>query len=56
MKVLILTSIVNNATSYAPGDKLTLSDAELCTYIQQYTHYKVEAVHAALADGVLLDR
>src|SRR5262249_33507715 len=29
---------------------LTLSDAELCTYIQQYAHYKVEAVHAALAE------
>ena len=29
---------------------LTLSDAELCTYIQHYAHYKVEAVHAALAE------
>jgi hypothetical protein len=29
---------------------LTLSDAELCTYLQQYAHYKVEAVHAALAE------
>jgi hypothetical protein len=29
---------------------LTLSDAELGTYIQQYAHYKVEAVHAALAE------
>jgi hypothetical protein len=29
---------------------LTLSDAELCTYIQQYAHYKVEAVHAALVE------
>src|SRR5262245_36036165 len=29
---------------------LTLSDAELCTYIQHYSHYKVEAVHAALAE------
>jgi len=29
---------------------LTLSDAELCTYIEHYSHYKVEAVHAALAE------
>ena len=29
---------------------LTLSDAELCTYLQLYTHYKAEAVHAALAE------
>jgi hypothetical protein len=29
---------------------LTLSDAELCTYLQQYMHYKAEAVHAALAE------
>ena len=29
---------------------LTLSDAELCTYLQQYAHYKVEAVHAVLAE------
>ena len=29
---------------------LTLSDAELCTYIEHYAHYKVEAVHAALAE------
>jgi len=29
---------------------LTLSDAELRTYIQKYTHYKGEAVHAALAE------
>jgi hypothetical protein len=29
---------------------LTLSDAELCIYLQQYTHYKAEAVHAALAE------
>jgi hypothetical protein len=29
---------------------LTLSNAELCTYVQQYSHYKVEAVHAALAE------
>jgi hypothetical protein len=29
---------------------LTLSDAELCIYLQQYAHYKVEAVHAALAE------
>ena len=29
---------------------LTLSDAELCTYIQHYSHYKVEAVHADLAE------
>jgi len=28
----------------------TLSDAELCTYIQHYSLYKVEAVHAALAE------
>ena len=28
----------------------TLSDAELCTYIEHYSHYKVEAVHAALAE------
>ena len=27
-----------------------LSDAELCTYIRHYAHYKVEAVHAALAE------
>ena len=29
---------------------LTLSDAELCPYIEHYAHYKVEAVHAALAE------
>jgi hypothetical protein len=29
---------------------LTLSDAELFTYIEHYAHYKVEAVHAALAE------
>jgi hypothetical protein len=28
----------------------TLSDAELCTYIEHYSHYKGEAVHAALAE------
>src|SRR5262245_46492085 len=28
----------------------TLSDTELCTYIQHYAHYKVDAVHAALAE------
>ncbi len=28
----------------------TLSDAELCTYIHQYSRYKVEAVHAAIAE------
>ena len=29
---------------------LTLSDAELYTYLQQYSHYKADAVHAALAE------
>jgi hypothetical protein len=29
---------------------LTLSDAELFHYIQYYSHYKVEAVHAAIAE------
>jgi hypothetical protein len=28
----------------------TLSDAELFTYIRHYSHYKVEAVHAAIAE------
>src|SRR6516162_3975728 len=29
---------------------LTLSNAELFNYIHHYSHYKVEAVHAALAE------
>ncbi len=28
----------------------TLSEAELCNYIHHYSHYKVDAVHAALAE------
>src|SRR5437773_9878520 len=28
----------------------TLSDAELFNYTQHYSHYKVEAVHAAIAE------
>jgi hypothetical protein len=29
---------------------LTLSDAELCNYVHQYSHYQVEAVYAAIAE------
>lgn len=29
---------------------LTLSDAELCNYVQHYSHYQVEAVYAAIAE------
>jgi len=29
---------------------LTLSDVELCHYIQQYSRYKADAVHAAIAE------